>query len=73
MITENNKYSPANITELIKKGISFNDSGNFEEALYYFDRALSIDPENVTAMIDKGFSLKNCRSMMKRLNGTIGH
>ncbi|MEE9487653.1 MAG: tetratricopeptide repeat protein, partial [Candidatus Brocadiales bacterium] len=41
------------------KGFDLNNSGNYREALLYFDKALEIDPGLAHAWNNKGFALNN--------------
>ena len=50
-------HNHADVIALIKKGLEFGISGNYIRAIKYFDKALSIDPENFVALISKGESL----------------
>ena len=45
------------IESLIEQGNAAYDEGRSEEAIQYFDQALAIDPENVTALVSKGLAL----------------
>ena len=47
------------VTFFNNKGMSLNSLGKFNESITYFDKALSIDPKNVLAMIGKGNVLSN--------------
>ena len=38
---------------LINKGISLDGLGRFDEEMTYYDKALSIDPNNKNALINK--------------------
>lgn len=43
-----------NVTSLTEKAVALNSLGRFDEAIAYLDKALSIDPNNVLALINKG-------------------
>ena len=45
------------ITLLNNKGTSLYNLGKFNESIAYFDKALSIDPNNVTTLDNKGLAL----------------
>ena len=47
------------IESLIEQGNAAYDEGRSEEAIQYFDQALAIDPENVTALVSKGLALED--------------
>ena len=49
------------IESLIEQGNAAYDEGRSEEAIQYFDQALAIDPENVTALVSKGLALEDLR------------
>ena len=46
-----------NVTKLTENAVVLNSMGRFNDALSYLDKALSIDPNNVLALINKGISL----------------
>jgi tetratricopeptide (TPR) repeat protein len=45
------------VTILNNKGMSLYNSGRFNESIAYFDKALSIDPNNVATLDNKGLAL----------------
>jgi tetratricopeptide (TPR) repeat protein len=45
------------ITLLNNKGMSLYNLGRFNESIAYFDKALAIDPNNVTTLDNKGLAL----------------
>jgi len=45
------------LPDLIKQGVQLNDQGKYAEAIAKYDEALKIDPENVQANYEMGFSL----------------
>jgi tetratricopeptide (TPR) repeat protein len=47
----------SDVKELISRGNSLHDLGNCTTAIEYYDKALSIDPTNATALNNKGRSL----------------
>jgi tetratricopeptide (TPR) repeat protein len=49
----------SNVNDLIDKGNSFYNLGNYQEAITYYDKALAIDPNNVYALNAKGVALGN--------------
>jgi len=42
---------------LLKQGVALNDAGKFADAIAKYDEVLKTDPNNITAMYEKGFSL----------------
>ena len=48
---------PGNVTKLTENAVILNSMGRFDNALSYLDKVLSIDPNNVLALINKGISL----------------
>jgi len=46
-----------NMEDLIEKGIELAESGQYEEALIYFDRVLENNPDNIRALNAKGVTL----------------
>jgi tetratricopeptide (TPR) repeat protein len=44
-------------TILNNKGMSLYNSGKFNESIAYFDKALAINPKNITALDNKGLAL----------------
>jgi Flp pilus assembly protein TadD len=56
---QNNAFAEtsANVTSLTEKAVILNSLGRFDEAQSYLDKALSMDPNNVLALINKGISL----------------
>ena len=46
-----------NVTKLTENAVVLNSMGRFNDALSYLDQALSIDPNYVVALINKGISL----------------
>jgi tetratricopeptide (TPR) repeat protein len=49
----------SNINDLIDKGNSLSVSGQYEEAITFYDKILAIDPNDVNALYNKGMSLDN--------------
>ena len=47
------------LMQLIKKANALYELGRYEEAIEDFDRALAIDPNNISALSNKGLSLRN--------------
>jgi len=47
----------APIDSLLKQGVTLNDAGKFAEAVAKYDEVLKTEPNNMTAMYEKGFSL----------------
>ena len=41
------------VTSFNNKGMSLNSIGKFNESITYFDKALAIDPKNITALTQK--------------------
>jgi len=48
-----------NITSLIKSGKKFLDAGNYDNALSFFEQALSHDPTNPDLLNYKGIALRS--------------
>ncbi|MDP6857357.1 MAG: tetratricopeptide repeat protein [Candidatus Nitrosopelagicus sp.] len=48
-----------NIDELIKSGKKYLDEGNYNNALSFFDQALSIEPTNADLWNLKGIALRS--------------
>jgi tetratricopeptide (TPR) repeat protein len=48
---------PSDVSALNDKGYELFDSGRYEEAIEYFDRALAIEPANTDILINKGYAL----------------
>ncbi|CAN5600373.1 hypothetical protein BH23THE1_BH23THE1_23010 [soil metagenome] len=48
-----------NTTDLINQGKYLNNIGNYTEALTYFDKVLSVDPNNTEALHGKGLTIDN--------------
>ena len=48
-----------NSTELFNEGMKMEQANNFPQALSYFDKILETDPNNVKALIEKGYVLNN--------------
>jgi tetratricopeptide (TPR) repeat protein len=55
------------VSSLMTKARDIIQSGNYTEAMNYFDKALSIDPNNVSALNGKGAAL----SGLKNYTGSI--
>ena len=55
-IAENNT---SGISNLINKGEDLYNLGNYDEAIKYYDKALSIDPNNIQALYSKGLAIYN--------------
>ncbi|MEO6150922.1 MAG: tetratricopeptide repeat protein [Mucilaginibacter sp.] len=47
--------------ELIAEGIKLHDEGKYDEAIAKYDDAIKIDPDNLTAVYEKAFSLYSLR------------
>lgn len=47
----------AQTDSLLKQGVTLNDAGKFAEAIAKYDEVLKTEPNNITAMYEKGFSL----------------
>ncbi|MGI0021549.1 MAG: tetratricopeptide repeat protein [Nitrososphaeraceae archaeon] len=47
------------LNEFLTRGSELFDAANYEEAITYYDKALSIDPSNLDALFSKGLSLDN--------------
>jgi tetratricopeptide (TPR) repeat protein len=45
------------VETLNDKGDSLNDLGRYEEAITYYDKALSIEPNDILALSNKGIAL----------------
>jgi tetratricopeptide (TPR) repeat protein len=50
-------FAGNNSADPISKGYDLLDSGRYQEAIPYFDRALAIDPNNTDALNGKGYAL----------------
>ena len=48
-------------------GYTFGDLGRFDEAMQSYDRCLAIDPENLDALRNKGFLLRNQKRLEEAL------
>jgi len=44
------------VTILNNKGLSLYNSGKFNESIAYFDKALAINPKNITTLDNKGLA-----------------
>jgi hypothetical protein len=53
---ENNLTSQSS-SALNEKGLELLNSGSYNESLAYFDKALSVSPENAKILDNKGFAL----------------
>ena len=53
---------PNNVDLLSIEGRAFNRLGDYEQAIIYFDKALSIDPKNEYALANKGVALDRLRN-----------
>ncbi len=53
----NFEFDPNDVADLTNKGISFYKSGEFDEAIAYFDKALEIDKKYQDALFSKGITL----------------
>jgi len=51
------KCDPALVSVWVEKGLAFNTSGKYEEAIRCYDKALALDPRNPAACHNKGNSL----------------
>ena len=47
----------ANPDSLMNKGIALDEKGKYEEAITYYDKVLTIDPDNIDALYAKGSAL----------------
>jgi predicted O-linked N-acetylglucosamine transferase (SPINDLY family) len=47
------------VSALIDKADTLRSSGNYIQAIQYYDKALAIDPNNVAVLINKGYSLNS--------------
>ena len=54
---------------LMEKGAALKSSGQYEEAINYYDKVLAIDPNNVDVLTDKGLALHN----LGNYNESIGY
>jgi tetratricopeptide (TPR) repeat protein len=45
------------VSEDITTGVSFAKMGEYNESIVYFDKALAIDPDNTSALNNKGLAL----------------
>ncbi|HEY9533047.1 MAG TPA: tetratricopeptide repeat protein [Mucilaginibacter sp.] len=45
------------VDSLLKQGVALNDAGKFAEAITKYDEALKIEPNNMTALYEKGYTL----------------
>lgn len=54
---ENQTNQVSQSSALNKKGLDLLNSGNYNESLEYFDKALAISPINPKALDNKGFAL----------------
>lgn len=45
------------VDSLLKQGVALNDAGKFAEAIAKYDEALKIEPNNMTALYEKGYTL----------------
>lgn len=55
----NAQNTPGEVDKLTNQGITLASSGNYTEAIETFDKALSIDPNNIRAIINKYDALRN--------------
>ena len=46
-----------NVAKFTEQAVILNSLGRYDDALHYLDKALSLDPNNVLALINKGISL----------------
>jgi tetratricopeptide (TPR) repeat protein len=52
-----NAVESDDVKELISKGNSLYDLGNYASAIEYYDKALAIDPNHIHALYGKGLAL----------------
>jgi len=58
------------VKTLFEKGFSAIESSNFEDALYYFDQVLEVDPSHIGTLINKGIVLKELDRYEEALSTT---
>jgi tetratricopeptide (TPR) repeat protein/streptogramin lyase len=55
----NTSFYSEGATSLIGKGVALDNQGKYQEAIEWYDKALRIDPNNVSALYGKGLALYN--------------
>ena len=52
------KRDPNHVNALGGKGVVQTIEGNFNKAIFFFDKALDIDPKNIRVLREKAFALE---------------